>query len=87
MSDLGDPTENAEHNAHYAALSECRSRLMRLGMRHFRMQAETLGVEPLPFSDDELHALQTPALLLIGQEVLYDPALALGFVLLRPDYP
>jgi pimeloyl-ACP methyl ester carboxylesterase len=53
--------------------------LMHLGMKHFRMQAETLGVEPLPFSDDELHALQVPALLLIGQqEVIYDPALALG---------
>jgi pimeloyl-ACP methyl ester carboxylesterase len=49
-----------------------------LGEKHFRMQVETLKVGPDPFSDEELRSLQTPTLLLIGQqEVLYDPAAAL----------
>jgi pimeloyl-ACP methyl ester carboxylesterase len=51
---------------------------MYLGQKHFRTQAETLRILPLPFSDDELRAIHLPTLLLIGQqEVLYDPAAAL----------
>jgi pimeloyl-ACP methyl ester carboxylesterase len=51
---------------------------MYLGFKHFRMQVETLQVGPIPFSDDELRAIQAPTLLLIGQqEVLYNPAAAL----------
>jgi len=49
-----------------------------LGIKHFRMQVETLSVRPVPFSDEELRSVAVPTLLLIGQqEVLYGPAAAL----------
>jgi pimeloyl-ACP methyl ester carboxylesterase len=53
--------------------------LMHLGMKNFRMHPDTMKVEPIAFTDDELRGLQAPALLLIGeQEVIYDPAAALA---------
>jgi pimeloyl-ACP methyl ester carboxylesterase len=56
-------------------LYDCVVDQMYLGARYFRMQA---GVMPGVFSDDELRRLQTPTLLLIGQqEVIYDPAASL----------
>ncbi len=46
-----------------------------LGFKHFRCQGEAM---PDIFSDDELKSLQTPTLLLIGQqEVIYDPAVSI----------
>ena len=60
------------------ALSDCLVNQMDLGLKHFRMAAETLRVGPAPFSDEELRGVQVPTLLLIGDhEVLYDPAAAL----------
>ena len=48
--------------------------LFYLGMKHFRFLPETARIMPGVFSDDELHALQVPELLLIGDcEVIYDP--------------
>ncbi len=53
--------------------------LMYLGIRHFRMPPETLRIGANPLSDDELRALRTPVLLLIGEnEVLYDAAAAMA---------
>ena len=51
--------------------------LMYLGVRHFRMPAETLRVMPVMFSDDQLRAVHVPTLFLMGdREVIYDPAAA-----------
>jgi pimeloyl-ACP methyl ester carboxylesterase len=59
-------------------LDTCMVDQMWLGLKHFRMQPETLKVAPVPFTDDELRAMQVPTLLLIGQqEVLFDPVAAL----------
>jgi pimeloyl-ACP methyl ester carboxylesterase len=53
--------------------------LFYLGMKHFRLQEETMRLMPGVFSDDELQALRMPVLLLIGEnEVIYDPAKALS---------
>jgi pimeloyl-ACP methyl ester carboxylesterase len=53
--------------------------LMYLGISHFRMPPETLRIGANPLSDDELRALRTPVLLLIGEnEVLYDAAAAVA---------
>jgi len=53
--------------------------LMYLGMKHFRMPADTLRVAANPLSNDELRALHVPVLLLMGDhEVLYDAATALA---------
>jgi pimeloyl-ACP methyl ester carboxylesterase len=53
--------------------------LMYLGIRHFRMPPDTLRIAPNPLSDDELRALRTPVLLLIGEhEVVYSAAAAMA---------
>ena len=53
--------------------------LMWLGGKNFRMPPETRRVMPGVFFDDELHAVQLPVLLLIGEdEVIYDAAAALA---------
>jgi pimeloyl-ACP methyl ester carboxylesterase len=53
--------------------------LMYLGISHFRMAPETLGIGATPLSDDALRALRFPVLLLIGEnEVLYDAAAAVA---------
>jgi len=53
--------------------------LFYLGMKHFRLQEETMRLMPEVFSDNELRALRMPVLLLIGEnEVIYDPAKALA---------
>jgi pimeloyl-ACP methyl ester carboxylesterase len=53
--------------------------LMHLGLKHFRVPAETLRVMPVVFSDDRLRAMRVPTLLLIGDhEVICDPATALA---------
>jgi pimeloyl-ACP methyl ester carboxylesterase len=50
-----------------------------LGAKYYRMRPETLRVGPVPFSDEELHRVSVPTLLLIGEnEVLYDPRAALA---------
>jgi hypothetical protein len=46
-----------------------KSCLMQVGLKHFRMQPETLRVEPLPFSDDELKALQVQQVILAGKSL------------------
>jgi len=53
--------------------------LFYLGMKHFRLQEETMRLMPEAFSDNELRALRMPVLLLIGEnEVIYNPAKALA---------
>jgi len=53
--------------------------LMYLGLKHFRMAAETARVMPIAFSDDELRSLRMPTLVLFGdREVICDPAAALA---------
>jgi pimeloyl-ACP methyl ester carboxylesterase len=53
--------------------------LMYLGMRHFRIPRETLRIAPNPLSDDDLHEMHVPTLLLFGEnEVLCDPIEALA---------
>jgi pimeloyl-ACP methyl ester carboxylesterase len=53
--------------------------LMYLGMKNFRMHPDTMKVEPIAFSDDELRGVRAPVLLLMGeQEVIYDPVAALA---------
>jgi pimeloyl-ACP methyl ester carboxylesterase len=50
-----------------------------LGLKHFRVPAETLRVMPVLFPDDRLRAMRVPTLLLIGDhEVICDPAAALA---------
>jgi pimeloyl-ACP methyl ester carboxylesterase len=50
-----------------------------LGLRHFRVPAETLRVMPVMFPEDQLRAMRVPTLLLIGEhEVICDPAIALA---------
>jgi pimeloyl-ACP methyl ester carboxylesterase len=52
--------------------------LFYLGMKHFRLQPESMRIMPNMFSDEELSALQVPVLLLIGEnEVIYNAAKAL----------
>jgi len=52
--------------------------VMYLGMKHFRMPAETVRVVANPLADHELRAMRTPVLLLMGNgEVLCDAATAL----------
>ena len=52
--------------------------VMYLGMKHFRMPAETVRVVANPLPDHELRAMRTPVLLLMGNgEVLCDAATAL----------
>jgi pimeloyl-ACP methyl ester carboxylesterase len=59
--------------------ARCILELIYLGMKHFRLPQETMRIMPGMFSDDELHALGVPVLLLIGdREVIYDPAKALA---------
>jgi len=62
--------------------------LFYLGMKHFRMPPESARLMPGVFSDEELRALHVPVLLLIGEnEVIYDPAKALGRArALLPDF-
>lgn len=49
-----------------------------LGGTHFQMAPETRRVMPTVFSDDELRSVDTPVLLLMGDnEVIYDSAKAL----------
>jgi len=53
--------------------------LIYLGLKHFRMPPETARITASVFSDDELQAICSPVLLLIGEnEVIYDPAKALA---------
>ncbi len=53
--------------------------LFYLGMKHFRLQEESMRLMPEVFSDNELRALRMPVLLLIGEnEVIYNPAKALA---------
>lgn len=53
--------------------------LMYLGLKHFRMAAETARVMPIAFSEEELGSLQMPTLVLFGdREVICDPAAALA---------
>jgi pimeloyl-ACP methyl ester carboxylesterase len=53
--------------------------LMYLGIKYFRMPQETLRVTANPLSDNQLRALHTPVLVLIGEdEVLYDAAAAMA---------
>jgi pimeloyl-ACP methyl ester carboxylesterase len=53
------------------ALFDSKVELMYLGFKYFRSQGEA---NPDIFSDDVLHSLQVPTLLLIGQqEVIYNP--------------
>jgi pimeloyl-ACP methyl ester carboxylesterase len=53
--------------------------LMYLGLKHFRIPPETARVMPTVFSDDELHMMRVPTLLLIGDhEVISAPATALA---------
>lgn len=48
---------------------------MYLGLRYFKMQA---NVSPIAYQEAELRAIQSPALLLIGQqETVYDPGAAI----------
>jgi pimeloyl-ACP methyl ester carboxylesterase len=50
-----------------------------LGLKHFRMPLETARVLPAVVSDEALHTMQMPTLLLIGDhEVTSDPAQALA---------
>jgi pimeloyl-ACP methyl ester carboxylesterase len=68
---------------HWAGLTDQRAQpvldLMYLGMKYFRMPAETLRILATPLSDDELRRLPMPVLLLFGdQEVLCDPRAALA---------
>jgi len=52
--------------------------LFYLGMKHFRLPPETARIMPSVFSDEELHTLCVPVLLLIGdREVIYDPVKAM----------
>jgi len=53
--------------------------LIYLGLKHFLVPPATARILPSVFSDDELRALNVPALLLIAdKEVMYDPARALA---------
>jgi pimeloyl-ACP methyl ester carboxylesterase len=53
--------------------------LIWIGGEQFRIPPETRRIMPTVFSDDELRALDVPALLLIGEhEVIYDPDQALA---------
>lgn len=53
--------------------------LMWIGGKNIRISSETRRIMPSVFSDEELRALQVPALLLIGEdEVLYDAEAAVA---------
>jgi pimeloyl-ACP methyl ester carboxylesterase len=53
--------------------------LMYLGMKHFRMPADTVRIAANALSDDQLRAMRVPTLLLMGdREVLCDAAAALA---------
>jgi pimeloyl-ACP methyl ester carboxylesterase len=59
----------------YASLLD----IVYLGLKHFRMPLETARVPPAVISDEALHTMQVPTLLLIGDhEVISDPAQALA---------
>ena len=62
--------------------------LMYLGMKHFRMPAETVRIAANALSDDQLRAMRVPTLLLMGdREVLCDAAAALARARrLMPDF-
>jgi pimeloyl-ACP methyl ester carboxylesterase len=50
-----------------------------LGLKHFRVPAETMRVMPIVFPEDRLRAMRVPTLLLIGErEVIWNPAAALA---------
>jgi pimeloyl-ACP methyl ester carboxylesterase len=52
--------------------------LFYVGMKHFRMPAETARIPVKPLTDDELRRMGIPVLLLIGEnEVVFDPVKAL----------
>jgi pimeloyl-ACP methyl ester carboxylesterase len=61
--------------------------LMYLGLKHFRMPSETVRVMPVGLSYGELRSIQSPTLVLFGdQEVICDPVAALDRALgLMPD--
>jgi pimeloyl-ACP methyl ester carboxylesterase len=62
--------------------------LVYLGLKHFRMPVETARVLPAVVADEQLRRMTVPTLLLIGdQEVISDPARALGRARrLMPDF-
>jgi pimeloyl-ACP methyl ester carboxylesterase len=62
--------------------------LMYLGMKHFRMPADTVRIAANALSDDQLRAMRVPTLLLMGdREVLCDAAAALARARrLMPDF-
>lgn len=70
---------DSQRDASVRHLTDTLVDLMWLGLKHYRLQPETVRVVPTVFADGELRPIHVPTLLLIGdQEVIYDPDQALA---------